>query len=191
MIGLALQLPGERGGLRAAPLHCALVAVALRAELPPPAFSRPEYWHIALVHADRAAIVRLDVFDLAELDPPERANLMKATPRSRSTTASASTVVARHRSSCTLIAGQPGSARGCRFLGTSPGANTGNSPLHPERHRRQACLSPPFAVPDLGRPQRNVRPSSGRSGVRPAIRSAVILAVPHAMVQPMWPWPVL
>jgi hypothetical protein len=39
--------------------------------------------------------------------------------------------------------------------------------------------------------QFSVRPSSGRSGSRPPIRSAVIRAVPQAMVQPMWPWPVL
>src|SRR5439155_17540627 len=39
--------------------------------------------------------------------------------------------------------------------------------------------------------RRTVRPSRSTSGMRPVMRSATIRAVPHAMVQPMWPWPQL
>ena len=38
---------------------------------------------------------------------------------------------------------------------------------------------------------RGVRPSRSSSGMRPLMRSATMRAVPQAMVQPMWPWPLL
>ena len=39
--------------------------------------------------------------------------------------------------------------------------------------------------------RRGVRPSRSSSGMRPLMRSATIRAVPHAIVQPMCPWPQL
>ena len=60
-----------------------------------------------------------------------------------------------------------------------------------EAARRPPVLDASTALHASQGRELRVSPSVGMSVARPAMRSATILLLPHAMVKPMWPWPML
>ena len=89
--------------------------------------------------------------------------------------------------------GDRGGAGAARRAGTTAaGAADGRAAA-----LRGPSLSGPLTLPSPLRGEgregyrRGVRPSRSSSGMRPLMRSATIRAVPHAIVQPMCPWPQL